>query len=276
MLYACIGSYADVPFEFGEERQRIYSLEELAYYIKENYESLDDSFMSSRLCRFVAEQLMLPELSDRLYEVVKKGGPLYSFASAILEETGFCSRSQQQEIEEVLQEHSVLTAAKRRKLKGDMELERKYYLEAIREYTNALNEIEDPEDELIGECLHNLGCCYAGMFYFREAAAFFKKAYDKSQAEDSYEQYLAALRLGTSREKYASLVGKLNLTEEKVEELEEKLGQLALSGHETTEFAIMQSAIDKYQKDDKEGCIRDLDIVVKGFKREFRAGMVSD
>lgn len=277
MIYACIGAYADVPYIPDESGLRIYSLEELAYYIKENYASLDESFMSPKLCRFVAEQLQLPGLSDELHSLLKKEGPVSEFAMLIINATGFCNRSQAGEIEAVMRENSALSEGHKRKLKGDNLLERKHYVAAIREYMLAISQLDiSREAELVCNCYHNLGCSYAGMFYFEEASVFFKKAYEYSRDEDSYRHYLMALRLGVSREKYAKMVSRFGLKEDVVLELEKQIDTLVNNSRETKEYAIMHSAFDKYNKDDKEGCMRDLDLAINIFKREFREGMETD
>ena len=69
---------------------------------------------------------------------------------------------------------------------------------------------EEKDTQLISSVYHNLGVVYAKLFYFEEAAEYFKKAYEYDGNENHMECMLSAYRMSLSDEKYLKLINSLD------------------------------------------------------------------
>ena len=54
--YLCVGNYSSIPYLIQGLELRVYSMEELAYGLKENAFLLDNSLMSDTLINWIREQ----------------------------------------------------------------------------------------------------------------------------------------------------------------------------------------------------------------------------
>ena len=65
-LILCHKKRAKRPFEISRVHMRIYTIEELCYYICNNLYLIDYTIVNERLCRWIGDELELPELSSEL------------------------------------------------------------------------------------------------------------------------------------------------------------------------------------------------------------------
>lgn len=277
MLYETKGAYSETPFFFKEVGMRFYSIEELCYLLKENIAGLEDSMMVPELCRYIERDLSLPDLGRELLELIRNKGSLASFVKLIFEYTGFLSREELRSVEAILRENSVMGVVERKKSCGDFYLTSGRQVLAIREYTQAIRSVRSSDDELlIASCHHNLGIAYAKLFYYDAAAEQFLRAYELNNNDESYIQYLTALRISTSREGYAELVREKELDVEMVLALEERLKRLGEESLGSEDFSLMKRAITELDKGDVAGYKKDSMTLIEKWKKAYRRSMEID
>ena len=63
-LILCHKKRAKRPFEISRVHMRIYTIEELCYYICNNLYLIDYTIVNERLCRWVGDELELPKLAE--------------------------------------------------------------------------------------------------------------------------------------------------------------------------------------------------------------------
>ncbi len=277
MLYQCASAYATTPYYLDELGMHIYSIEELCYYLKENAAGLEDGIMRLELCSFIDRELKLPELASQLTSIIRMRGTLASFVVLILNTVGFCSKDEVKNIETLLNENAELGIGRRKKARGDYYLNMGRLMQARAEYEKSLENLSVREEaDTVAAVTHNLGVAYARMFHFDKAADLFRRAWDISGNIESYEQYLAALRLGTSRENYVKMVLDLELDQEKVTKLEGEIERLAAESRDNEDYKRLQAVLEKKKRGGASACRSEADELLNLWKREFRRSMEMD
>ncbi len=124
--------------------------------------------------------------------------------------------------------------------------------------------------------LHNLGVAYARMFLFDLAAESYMQAYELNKDEDSYEQYLASLRLGNNRNDYLDMVLNKGLNQEKVTQLEEKLRVLAEESRNTSDYLEYSKALEQKEHGEVAAYYDSLGKILLNWKKEYKKNMIHD
>ena len=271
MLYLPVGNYATTPYYLEELGVSLHTIEELCYYLRENAASLDEGIMRQGLASFVEKELGLKELGRSLMDVIANKGSLASFVKLIFEESGYVSREELRTIESMLRENEAVGMAGRRKNSGDYHLFAGRFMPALREYMQALKGCDPQRDpELYSMCMHNLGCAQAGLFMYDEAAESFKKAWDNGGVKESYSCYLAALRMGSSREKYAALVRELGLDRTMVKNLEENISEYCVMSRQSEDYSVLKEALSDLETDNYSDFDRRAGAVLASWKKDYR------
>lgn len=277
MIYECIGKYAKNPYYIDEICMNLFSVEEVCYYLYENALLIDDSVMKQDLCDFIERELGLTELGRKLSALLRAEGSLSAFVSMILEDTAYCSREELKRIESALRDNASMGPLKRKKMRGDYLFANGKFSLAAGEYKQALED-ECGADELTvkADVYHNLGVAYARMFLFDLAAQSFLKSCELEESEDTYEQYLAALRLGKSKDQYLDFVVKHQLNQESVAKLEEKVRKLAEQSRGTKEYMEYRQALALKDEGKVAEYYKALGSVLSKWKQEYRKNMIHE
>ena len=86
-LILCHKKRAKRPFEISRVHMRIYTIEELCYYICNNLYLIDYTIVNERLCRWVGDELELPKLAEELRRLLRENGSMEEFVLTILKES---------------------------------------------------------------------------------------------------------------------------------------------------------------------------------------------
>lgn len=202
----CIGEYAKNGYEPEQMGIRVYSLEELCYFIKENAYLLDDGFMEDSLGKWLTEECQLQELGEELRKSSRRKISLKAYVGIILDYASFFSSAVKEEIETIIAENSSLSLYEKKKAKADAFLLKECYGLAGKEYSRLLEMLPEEMTVLKGEIYHGCGVCLARMFYFSLAGEYFLKAYALTGQVKSYRQYLWTKRLTMSEEEYVEFL----------------------------------------------------------------------
>ena len=236
----CIGEYASVGYEPEDMGIKVYSLEELVYFVRENAVLLDSGFMDESLGEWLAVECKLQELGDELRKASRKRVSLKSYVGILLEYAGFYSKEINEQIETIIVENSNLSIYEKKKARGDALVQKGHYGKAGREYAKLLQML--PEDMIIlrGEIYHGCGVCLAKMFYFKLAGEYFLKAHTLTGKIASYHQYLWTKRLAMSEEEYVEFLREHEEAYEDSVEMEEYLEQLGAQWEHSHSGMLLQ------------------------------------
>ena len=224
----CIGEYAKTGYEPERMGMKVYCLEELVFFIKENAFLLDDGFMEDALGEWLSEECKLQELGEELRKALRRRISLKSYISIILEYAGFYPKEVNEKIENIIVENSSLSIYEKKKNKADALVQKGYYGKAGREYAKLLQMLPENMTVLQGEIYHGCGVCLAKMFYFTLAGEYFLKAHALTGKIASYHQYLWAKRLSMSEQEYMDFLKEHEEAYEDSVEMEECLEELSV------------------------------------------------
>lgn len=222
----CIGEYAKNGYEPEHMGMKVYSLEELCFFIKENAYLLDDGFMTEQLGDWLVRECALQELGEELKKAYRKRISLKSFIGIILEYACFFSKETNTEIEEIIVENSSLSIYEKKKARADALVGKGHYGLAGKEYAKLLQMLPDDLVTLKGDIYHGCGVCLAKMFYFTLAGEYFLKAHSLTGKVASYQQYLWTKRLSMTEAEYVEFLKDHKEAYEDSVEMEEYLEEI--------------------------------------------------
>lgn len=194
-LIWCAQEDAKQPYTIQPMNVLIYSLDELVFYMEQNFYSLDKNLINQNLVRWLRDELGLREFAEELSQAIRGGQSAYGLALQIFQKSGLYTRQELAMWKHRFSNMDGKTVLECRKLKADQYLREKKYMRAVREYRQVLSG-ENPDlmtDELRASLYHNQGVAYARMFLFPEACESFWKAYEQNHSQQSREAYLYAL-----------------------------------------------------------------------------------
>ena len=195
LLY-CHEPIAALPYYVEGIGINLYSMEELCYYIMGNTFLLDNAFMSEELCTWVEKQMGLYKLAEQLRDIMRRQGMLSDFVFKILEQTGYCTTKEMQDIVLTIRQMEEKSDFECNKIRADQLMEKQKYLAAIYEYKRLLDSPDAKEASLLlcGNIWHNLGTAYARLFLFEEAAKCYEQAYKRNESRESLRECLLCYR----------------------------------------------------------------------------------
>ena len=103
-LILCSQQLAAMPYYIENVSLNVYSLDELCYYIKNNTCLLDADFMDDELCDWVENEQHLPDIAQNLRNIKAGGGVLSEFTGCLMSACGYCTKEEQKQIRNTLQE----------------------------------------------------------------------------------------------------------------------------------------------------------------------------
>lgn len=236
----CIGEYASVGYEPEAMGIKVYSLEELVFFIRENAVLLDDGFMDESLGEWLAAECKLQELGEELRKAGRKRVSLKAYIEIILEYAGFYSKAINEQIENIVAENSSLSIYEKKKAKGDALVQKGHYGKAGREYAKLLQMLPEDMTILKGEIYHGCGVCLAKMFYFKLAGEYFLKAHTLTGKIACYHQYLWTKRLSMSEKEYVDFLREHEEAYEDSVEMEEYLEDLSAQWEHSHNGILLQ------------------------------------
>lgn len=197
-LRLCSGRTAQSPYFIKKISVNVYTIEELCFYLQNNFTLVDEGILNDDLFDWLECELGLPRLAGMLRQNVSGGASYRKLAGMILEHSRYCTREQIRSLMTQMEEKDKLPGSQLLKTVGDRMLENRKYEKAIREYRNILGmrQRDTQSAEFLAEVYHNMGVAYAQLFLYSQAAKCFAAAYDKGKDPDSRELYEAAVKLG--------------------------------------------------------------------------------
>ncbi|MBE5882055.1 MAG: hypothetical protein E7289_07110 [Lachnospiraceae bacterium] len=202
-LFVCIGKKATTPYCVEAEHLRVYTIEELCYYICDNADLLDDGFMREGLADFVEQELALATLANELRQMMRYGGALHAFCGLILDHAGYLEKEQRRIIEGRMKENATLPLTERLKKQGDMYAQQKQYYKAQKAYRNLLlREDVRTDNAFMAEVYDSLGKVAVMMFQYKTAAYCFDKSCHFLEQRQVRGRYLLCMRFMMSKSQY--------------------------------------------------------------------------
>ena len=219
----CLRKQAEKPYYIESIRTGIYSLEELCFYLYHNICLIDETIMNEGLCDWIRDELGLTRLYRQLYAQLEKKESAVFFIMPIFREAGYLSQQELREFQERLTKLEVQSEDMKQKLIRDYLVKEQMFARAVWEYDQML-ERRNPGKlgtQFYAAVWNNLGCAYAGLFQFEQAAKCYWESYSLMKTKETFRKYVSALPLFLSEEEYRERLEKLQADTYLVQKIQE-------------------------------------------------------
>ena len=209
-LILCHDRHAAHPYEITRIHCRIFTIEELCYYLCNNLYLIDYTIMNEQLCDWLDEELGMEVLASELKDVLRLHGSVEKFVLTILKSSRIYREPEMIRIQNVLEHLKNQKDIERQKFKGDNLLESGEVEEAILVYQAILNQEKDDtvDEKFYGKIYAGLGAAYGRLFLYQEAARMYDRAYQLCGDKALIKPYLYASYKYMSLEEYHILITK--------------------------------------------------------------------
>lgn len=209
-LILCHNKKAKHPYEIIRLHKKIYTIEELCYYLCNHLFLVDYTLMNHSLCSWIERELEMRELSLALRNILAKNGSIEQFILEILEASKIYTSGELQHIIKVLEKLKDHNDIEREKFKADTLFNNKEYDAAILIYRAILsNDVDESVGELFyGKIYANLGSCYGRQFLYEEAAGAYEKAYSIMKEQSILRAYLYSCYMAYPEKDYMKMLSK--------------------------------------------------------------------
>jgi len=196
-LILCRTKEAESPYYISNMDLKIYSLEELCYYIYNNIYLIGIDLVDNKLVEFIRYEIKEEELADKLDHFVKEKAGLAEIVITILKYVDYYNLSEIEDIREILLTLDTQNVLERLKARADSFLDNKCYFSAMKNYGNIMNRKKDSTLPGIfyAKVHHNMGVAYANLYLFKQSIDFFNEAYKIGQHEESLKCRMVAEKL---------------------------------------------------------------------------------
>ena len=201
-LILCRTKEAVNPYYISGMDIKIYSLEELCYYIYNNVYLIGTAFICPKLIEFIRSETKEPKLADRLEYLGEKKAGLAEMVLTVLRYVDYYTDDEIEKLRGILTTLNTQNVYERLKTRADRLMLNECYYAAIRSYSQIINGKKDPSLSVVfySDVCYNMGVAYARMFLFRQAQNCFNEAYSLSRHEDCKKAAMAAGRLAFNSE----------------------------------------------------------------------------
>lgn len=226
-----------VPYIFETTGVRVYSIEELSYYIYHNIYLFTEEMVDDKLIQWINDEAGAGVLAGKLMNLKKQGNDLKDIITTILCSNDFYTEKEIKFLIGIMEDMDKLSMPMRRKMKADALLRYRNYHGAALEYEGILKNSGEADftREEYGNILHNLGAAHIHTASISEAADEFKEAYAYNQNNGSRECYFMALRLLGKDDLFLQEAVRMNLSEEERRVINQKMEN---AGKEAQNLAI--------------------------------------
>lgn len=209
----CHKKKAEQPYEITRIHRKIYTIEELCYYLCNHLYLVDYTIMNVHLCDWLEEELELDELAKQLRQLLEQNGTIEQFMVTILAFSSIYTTGELQQIQEVLEKLKNQKPLEKQKYKADNLLQSGSVKSAIMAYQEILQGERDESlpGTFYGKVYGCLGAAYGRLFLYEEAARMYEAAFQICEEETMLKAYLYACRCYMNKEDYTNLIQRSKL-----------------------------------------------------------------
>ncbi|MBE5937868.1 MAG: hypothetical protein E7265_07540 [Lachnospiraceae bacterium] len=196
-LILCAADVAKEPYTMPVSGVKVYSIEELCYYLYQNIYEITPDYFDEKLVLWLNHQLGMKVIAEKLETLLEIDGSLKDIVISILCSCDYYSEDEIKALLGVLTEIEHLPYHGKQKQKADMYLRYGRYVLAKKEYDKLLGSgysVNLTPTEY-GNILHNRAMASFFLGMYEEALIDMKDAYARNNDSRTLQQYLYALLL---------------------------------------------------------------------------------
>lgn len=201
-LILCSGKRTDRPYVLPTTGHRIYSIEELCYFIYNNIYSIDETLFTDSLVDWIRTELGLISRAEKLDISLRQGADYKTLLAVVLCSSDYYTEQEIKKLLITVDDIRTMPPAKRWFIKANSFLKRKQYAEAAAQYDRLLisEEAVGLSPKEYGDVLHNQAIAALHIYGLERALDLFQQAYERNRREETLRQYLYTLWLVKGRE----------------------------------------------------------------------------
>ena len=251
-LILCHRTKAVQPYELVRLHKRIYTIEELCYYLCNHLYLVDYTIMNEQLCAWLEEELHLRELAETLRRSMKRHGSLEPFVLTILKSTRLYTAAEITRLESILDKLKDQKEVEKRKYKGDTLFESGELEAAILVYHSIIHDERDDsvDDKFYGKVYACMAAAYGRLFLYEEAASIYRKAYQICQDDSLIKAYIYCCRNFMNPMEYHEFLLKNSMFMEIEQELAIYLESVDRTEEEVHDEELLETWKEQYRKNE--------------------------
>lgn len=272
----CAGKMAAHPFIFPVTGVRVFSIEELSYYLYETIDSVTRELFDDALIDWVDGGLGLPETAAKLRGLKKGRHELKDYVVAVLCACDYYDEEEIKYLIRTMDKLERMSPLEKWKRKADNFLKYQDYVHAGKEYEAILEGIQDkkPGSAYVSQILHNLGITRLHTASYLAAAETFLQAYQKSGVEASRKAYLMALYLGREEQGFAEALSVFQMDEEGAREVIDTIEEAMLKAESTEVYQRIKRVEEVRRAGGMEEYQLRTSALLNQWKEEYRNGVI--
>lgn len=250
-IILCHKKKARHAYEITRIHKKIYTLEELCYYLSHNLYLIDNTIMNDQFCLWLETELDLLELSHELRDALLDHCGVGKFVNLIMKNSKIFRASELNQISEVLERIKEQKEVERRKNKADNLVKNGEVEEAILVYQAILRDEKDltVTEHFYGKVHANLGAAYGRAFLYKEAMEMYDIAFQMCNDPMMVKSYLYAAKQVLDETGYKLLLAK----SEVFEELDEIIVQETKNVKKTLHFIPSDETLERWKNNYRMG-----------------------
>lgn len=236
-----------VPYYFNLSDTRVYSLEEMCFYIYENIYTITADTFNEEFLYWLEKAMKEPALAKSIEQLKKAGVPLKMLVMQLMTSVNYYNSEELAKLGQTLDEIEHQNPIEAAKLRADNLVHFCRYMEAIKVYMSVIGQMEAPgavetTKRFKGNTYHNLASAYMRVMNFSAAAVNYKKAYQLNRDEFSMKCCLWALKMADDESGFFDAAEEYKLSEKYIEgilnEYDEAKSKMVLGQEPTDEEAV--------------------------------------
>lgn len=245
-IILCHKKKARQAYEISQVHRRIYTIEELCFYLCNHLYLIDYTIMNSRLCDWLEEELELSELAEILRQSLNQNGSPEQFAMTILAHSSIYTTAELNQIQSVLNKLKNQKPIEKQKYKADNLLESGAVKQAILIYQSIVHgESDDSVDKkFYGRVYACLGSAYGRLFLYEEAAKMYEAAFQICEEEAMLKAYIYACRQYMPREEYKRLLERSQVYQSVEIRLQEEIAEI----DQNMKFSLEEDTLEQWKE----------------------------
>lgn len=267
----CTTKEASHPFIFLNTKMEVNNYEELCFYIYNNTVLISKSSLSDKLFDWIRDEIGMPELAAKLTALSNKTLFAQDLLVEILNAGDYYEPEEIKTYVEAWQKYRKLSASQRKKLKADGYLGYRRYIKAASIYDDIIeNRSELLDRTFMGNVYHNRAVAAANNLDVEDAKAYFLKAYELNNNDESLKGYLMVFASQNDSISIKQEMRKYDLGDDNFENLMLEIGDANDDVREMTIYSMLQRAIYNRMNKDMIDYDKRMDIILGQLKDEFR------
>lgn len=194
----CKYMMAKKPYIIEKENLKIYSTEELCFYLTHHIYDIDNTIINGKLATWLQEEIGAVRTAGVLNQQIAGKTPIIKMMEMLLLEFDYLSKD---DIHKIIYKKALpITPAQEAENLGNMFLQQGKYEKAVRAFRKNLRYRKQEREDDIGEAViyEKIAMAYARMFLYDEAAESFALSYMKNPIARTMELYKATVELGAA------------------------------------------------------------------------------